>query len=263
MLSTISPHQVVAERTALMPHILRPLVSAVERGTGVVTTMATIVRGLGFDNFMYGASASLHPNQESRSYVFTTLSRDWVTRYDQRAYIEVDMRISRALASAVPLIWDYESEYGKNSRTDEFLDDSLSHGVGSGLVFGMHTLRGATCLVAYSFAAPRIDELRRNVIVRNLGDLYLVGIHFHEIFMRGVLENKKIALHSESTPLSAREKTCLTLAARGGTSAAIAEELGIAERTVQFHFDGIRSKLGAANRQEAVAKGIANGIIEA
>jgi LuxR family quorum-sensing system transcriptional regulator SolR len=42
----------------------------------------------------------------------------------------------------------------------------------------------------------------------------------------------------------------------------MAHKLGISERTVQFHFDGIRSKLGAANRQEAVAKAISAGIIE-
>src|SRR5438270_1222876 len=117
MLSAINPDQVVVERTALMPQILRPFVYAVERGTGAVPTMAAIVRGLGFDNFMYGASASIHPDQESRSYVFTTLSREWIARYDQCAYIEVDTRIPSALASAVPLIWDYESEHGKNSRT--------------------------------------------------------------------------------------------------------------------------------------------------
>src|SRR5438046_8388086 len=93
MLSTINPAQVVLERTALMPEILRPLVSAVERGADVVRTMAAIVRGFAFDNFMCGASASIRPDQESRSYVFTTLSPEWVRRYDECAYIEVDDRI--------------------------------------------------------------------------------------------------------------------------------------------------------------------------
>jgi DNA-binding CsgD family transcriptional regulator len=262
MLSTINPAQVALDRTALMPQILRPLVSAVERGADVIRTMGAIVRSFGFDNFMYGASASVHPDQESRSYVFTTLSPDWVRRYDECAYIEVDTRISRALSSALPLVWDYETDHGQNARTDAFLDDSLLHGVGSGVVFGMHGSRGTTYLVAYSFMAPQLDEIRRSIILRSLGDLYLVGVHFHEIFVRSILENKRVALATESIPLSPREKACLALAARGHNSVAIARSLGIAERTVQFHFDGIRSKLGAANRQEAVAKGIASGIIQ-
>jgi len=36
--------------------------------------------------------------------------------------------------------------------------------------------------------------------------------------------------------------------------------LGI-HRTVQYHFDSIRSKLGAANRQEAVALAVRDGVI--
>jgi DNA-binding CsgD family transcriptional regulator len=54
----------------------------------------------------------------------------------------------------------------------------------------------------------------------------------------------------------------LVLAAHGQTTQDMAHALGIGERTIQFHFGGIRSKLGAANRQEAVAKAIATGIIQ-
>ena len=39
----------------------------------------------------------------------------------------------------------------------------------------------------------------------------------------------------------------------------ISLKLDISSRTVQFHFDSIRSKLGAANRQEAIALGVQTG----
>jgi LuxR family quorum-sensing system transcriptional regulator SolR len=52
------------------------------------------------------------------------------------------------------------------------------------------------------------------------------------------------------------------MAARGLTSYDMAYKLGITERTVRFHFSSIRSKLAAANRQEAVAKAIKGGLIE-
>ncbi len=61
--------------------------------------------------------------------------------------------------------------------------------------------------------------------------------------------------------LTLRERDCLELAARGLTSADIGGKLCVAERTVNFHFSNIKNKLGAMNRPEAIARGIAMGIV--
>ncbi len=53
--------------------------------------------------------------------------------------------------------------------------------------------------------------------------------------------------------MSRREREVLTLVARGLTTEDVAQRLGISPRTVQFHLDSVRTKLGAANRQEAIA----------
>ena len=42
---------------------------------------------------------------------------------------------------------------------------------------------------------------------------------------------------------------------------AIGTKLCVAERTVNFHFSNIKSKLGAMNRPEAIARGIALGLV--
>jgi DNA-binding CsgD family transcriptional regulator len=240
--------------------MLRPLAFAEGNERAVVESTVAIVRSLGFDNFMYGASTSPKLDHESRSYVFTTLSREWVRRYDDQAYIDVDTRITRALDSPLPLIWDYEGEHGRSAKSDVFLDESLAHGVGSGVVCGTHGAGHTRVIFALSNAAPRIDDLRRREIVERFGDILLLGACFHAIFMKSVVE-RGLPPSSQGAPLSARETQCLALAARGQTSQDIASQLGISERTVQFHFDGIRSKLGAANRQEAIAKAMARGMI--
>jgi DNA-binding response OmpR family regulator len=62
--------------------------------------------------------------------------------------------------------------------------------------------------------------------------------------------------------LSDREVETLTWAARGKTSAEIAEILGITKRTVDFHVDNARTKLEAPTRTAAVIKAAAGRLIE-
>jgi DNA-binding response OmpR family regulator len=62
--------------------------------------------------------------------------------------------------------------------------------------------------------------------------------------------------------LSDREIEALTWAARGKTSAEISGILGLSKRTVDFHVDNARLKLGATSRMHAVVKAAAGHLIE-
>jgi DNA-binding response OmpR family regulator len=61
--------------------------------------------------------------------------------------------------------------------------------------------------------------------------------------------------------LSDREAETLTWSARGKTSDEIAQIIGVSRRTVDFHLDNARSKLGVATRIEAVANAVAAKLI--
>lgn len=62
-------------------------------------------------------------------------------------------------------------------------------------------------------------------------------------------------------PLTARELEVLQLLARGMANKQIALKLAISEHTVKFHVSSIYTKLGAANRTEAVRLGVRRGLI--
>jgi DNA-binding NarL/FixJ family response regulator len=62
--------------------------------------------------------------------------------------------------------------------------------------------------------------------------------------------------------LTDREVEILTWVARGKTSSEIAQILGLTKRTVDFHTDNARTKLGAATRTEAVIKAATGRLIE-
>lgn len=259
MLHTLGPEHITLDGARFLPQVLSPLVAAAERGDPLEPVVTSIVRILGFDSFMYGTSLSPRPGQEAMSYVFTTLPKQWVARYDERAYIEVDPRVLYTFDSAMPFFWDQDSERGQSAATNDFLDDALAHGVGSGIAFAIHAAAGHV-VVAFNSEQPRIDDLRRFEIARNLGDLYLLGIYFHETFMKTVVQ-RGLPPRSRGAPLSPQEKRCLSYSAHGYTSKQIAAKLGISERTVELHFSHARAKLGVANRQEAIAMAMAEGIV--
>jgi len=61
--------------------------------------------------------------------------------------------------------------------------------------------------------------------------------------------------------LTPREIDVLELVAEGWPNRAIAERLGISDQTVKFHLASISGKLGAANRTDAVRRGVRAGLI--
>ena len=62
-------------------------------------------------------------------------------------------------------------------------------------------------------------------------------------------------------PLTPREVEVVELLAEGLPNKAIAARLGISDQTVKFHLASISSKLGAANRTDAVRRAVRRGLI--
>lgn len=85
----------------------------------------------------------------------------------------------------------------------------------------------------------------------------------------GTIINARLAgvARSELWPklvqLNDREVETLTWVARGKTSAEIAQILGLTKRTVDFHIDNARTKLGVATRTEAAVKAVTGRLIDA
>ncbi len=63
-------------------------------------------------------------------------------------------------------------------------------------------------------------------------------------------------------PFSPREFEVLTLAAEGLTNREIAYRLGLSERTIQFHMNGVFNKTGASSRTEAATLALQRGWIQ-
>jgi DNA-binding NarL/FixJ family response regulator len=69
------------------------------------------------------------------------------------------------------------------------------------------------------------------------------------------------AVRTPRERLTARERQIVALLAEGLSNRAVAERLGIAERTVKFHVGEILGRLGASNRAQAVAIAQSRGLV--
>jgi DNA-binding NarL/FixJ family response regulator len=72
----------------------------------------------------------------------------------------------------------------------------------------------------------------------------------------------RMAVWPEQVELSARETEILSWSAKGKTRDEIAEIVDISRRTVEFHLENARIKLGVPTRIQAVVKAVAGRLIE-
>ena len=68
---------------------------------------------------------------------------------------------------------------------------------------------------------------------------------------------------SSGVSISARELEVLRLVAHGKTNQEIGEELAVSRRTAKAHVERVISRLGVANRTEAVARAMSLGLLTA
>jgi DNA-binding NarL/FixJ family response regulator len=178
-----------------------------------------------------------------------------------------DELVDRGYAVAVA----HDGREGWNSIFRETPDLVLCD-VGIPLISGFELLERLTALV------PRFDSMpfvfltaltdRENELkARQLGadDFVTKPIDFE---MLGVIVAARLAgiarreRCAKPARLSDREAETLTWAARGKTSAEIAQILGLTKRTVDFHIENARIKLDVATRIEAAIRATTWHLIE-
>lgn len=191
--------------------------------------------------------------------LWTTLPSQWIAVYKRESLLVVDPRLVRARRSIGPTLWD-AAALPDDWRTRRFLLSAAVAGIGSGVVVTLHDGVADRVTVTFDSPATPMPERQRAAIESSLGDLTLFAIGLHESVLRWRIAPRARRSQALAT-LTLRERNCLELAARGLTSADIGSKLAVAERTVNFHFANIKAKLGAMNRPEAIARGIAMGFV--
>lgn len=247
------------------PTVMEPMLRAADEGRDLVPPLQKIVARLGFNSFMYGLSTTTLPRRDALIYFFATLPREWSLLYERQDYIEVDPRVALGMRHCAPVAWDQTTALAitparHHARLRLFLDDAARYGIRSGVVWGLRNPDHNGVLVVLNSSDPVFGVQQQSAFARNIGDILTFGTYFHEFFMRNFV-NTGIPSRIRGASLSPREISVIELVAHGLTADDISLKLGITTRTVRFHVDSARTKMGALNREEAVAIAAKAGLI--
>ncbi|CAA7623849.1 putative transcriptional activator protein vanR [Magnetospirillum sp. LM-5] len=210
-----------------------------------------VTRQLGFEGYTYHL---YRPGQGSLIYVGDWKS-EWVERYDQMGYADIDPVVERVLQSVTPFKWAdtvIHRDVGAPERA--VLNEARAFGMKAGAEFPIHEhgLGGATFSVFSNSEAEfqQSWQLHRHT-------LHVFCLYFHERYCALMQAHEA----DELPAVSKRERECLVWTSRGKTAWEIGEILHISERTVKEHLDSASRKLGSFSKHHAVVKAILGRII--
>lgn len=211
--------------------------------------LASLAASLGFDGFSYivlGGSLAQPRLVEH----WTSCAPAWTARYAAHGYHLVDPRVTLTRNRAVPLAWGQGSG-SDDPRTRDFLHDAAGHDVRGGVAWSTSDARVGRAVVAWD---ARTDAALR----ASLGTIALLAGVVHEALVGQC--TLRVAAHGDA-PLTERERQCVSLVARGMTSADVGVKLGITARTANFHIGNAMTKLGAVSRGEAIARAVSANLV--
>ncbi len=181
----------------------------------------------------------------------------WHQHYLSETYETIDNTHQQIRYNTLPYYWNCQQQLreAKSPLERQLRLDSLAYGIECGVCVPMHgnnnefanflvaQMQGENCLSNW----PTIQH-----------DLFLIAHYYFQHCRRLLVEQNP---KTPSFLLSSREKQCLTLTGQQYTVSAIAKQLHITERTVNYHIQKANKALGTANKYQSVEKALNQGLI--
>jgi DNA-binding CsgD family transcriptional regulator len=189
---------------------------------------------------------------------FDNFDPSFMERYREQRHFEADPFLHEVCYGLTPRITCSAAEDDWRMRTprqQRIRDDAVEFGVRSAFFVPTlpHGPDGFGGFVLSSGGDPRHFA---SCIRSHGGEIRLAAMHAHQTVRRVARGSAAV-----EAGLSARERECLQGLARGERISRIAVRLGVADVTVEMHVKNARAKLGAATRDQAIARAVAAGLI--
>lgn len=221
------------------------------------SVFAETVAGLGLNQTLYGFSiADGERAVAENARIFSNFRLDYLETYEAEGHADHDVSVRHCTVSDRPARWFDPVTERAMTESERAVDDvARDFGFRAGLTIpareGAESLFGGISLATADMGVAEFEKILRE----NQPKLHLMALYLHAEIQR-VLEP---GADLELTP---REQEVLLWAALGHSSKETAQRLGIAFRTVEYHLESARNKLGANNKVHTVAKAIARGLVK-
>lgn len=188
--------------------------------------------------------------KEFNSVINVSYSNDWLYTYGKQQYATVDPVLQALLSSFKTQMWEQTYKKTSSRRQCEFIEEARAYGLTNGMTTGLlEQSRRFASFFSFAGGDPRDAHRYRGLVE------YLIP-YLHKV----LIANTHTPLPNRVKGLSARETTVLMWMKQGKTNWEISRILGVSERTVRFHVEGIFMKLDVSSRTQAVAFALEQGL---
>ncbi len=214
--------------------------------------MGDVAQSFGFEYALYGVRVALPGVNDVLQHIESGYPEEYQRLYADKNFIERDPTVAHALTDPSLILWG-DAMYTPESF--EVMEESRRHGLGYGLSAPVH--QGAGIRGILSLARDQHLKGGDELVTTKAGATVLANA-VHVAMTRIVWPKLTERRHEK---LNKREHDCLQLAALGKSNAVISDILNLSEGTVKFHMTNLLTKLGVSTRQQAIALGVALGLV--
>lgn len=181
--------------------------------------------------------------------LISTYPVGWTDHYLDVHYERIDPVIRMAHRRTEPFQWGMGADdFDLSKQQETFFDEAAEFGIRCGFTIPIQDSRGP--LAAVTFASDvRRPEFKRS-IEANSRVLQLMAISLHAHARRKLYPD----IGTPGVYLTGRERECLQWAAEGKSRWETGKILNLSARTVKFHLDNAKSKLGVRTVAQAICR---------
>lgn len=207
---------------------------------------------LGFDYCAYGMQSPLSI-AEPKTIMLNNYPEAWQKRYVKQQYVRVDPTVQHCMLSLQPLVWSSQSANTQSQK--DFWEEAGSYGLNIGWAQSSRDFIGTRGMLTLARSADQLSEKEQKAQYTNM---FWLSQTVHSSIAKIVNETEFAQFNLY---LTNREKEVLRWTAEGKTSAEIAQILGVAERTINFHLGNSMQKLNVNNKISAAIRAVMLGIL--